>query len=104
MSLGCVFFKRIGFVQVYVRPAGSYVMDQLELRRVNFYPGQNNAVDILILIANFSIPTGLRSAEAALSNQKVLPFLFMGSKFAPFSHVSPSVPDLSSLNLGWILM
>lgn len=63
------------FLQVYVRPAGSYVMDQLELRRVYFYPGENNALDILILIANFSIPTGLRSAEATLSNQKVCFFL-----------------------------
>ncbi|KAL6969377.1 quinolinate synthase [Sarracenia purpurea var. burkii] len=56
-------------MQVFVRPAGSYVMDQLELRRVAVYPGVN-AADIVILVSNFSIPTGLRVAEAAISNQK----------------------------------
>lgn len=55
---------------MYVRPAGSYVMDRLELRRVIAYPGVN-AADIVILVGNFSIPTGLRAAEAVLSNQQV---------------------------------
>ena len=58
------------YMQVYVRPAGSYVMDRLELRRVTFYPGVNGA-DIVILVGNFGIPTGLRVAEAALSSQQV---------------------------------
>ncbi|KAL8157019.1 hypothetical protein AgCh_001936 [Apium graveolens] len=67
-------FRRIvhpdAVLSVYVRPAGSYVMDQLELRRVHCFPGQNDAADIIILIANFSVPTGLRAAEASLSNRK----------------------------------
>lgn len=67
-------FRRIvnpdALLSVYVRPAGSYVMDRLELRRVTFYPGVN-AADIVILIGNFSIPASLRVAESALSNQQV---------------------------------
>ncbi|CAK9136019.1 unnamed protein product [Ilex paraguariensis] len=66
-------FRRIvnpdALLSVYVRPAGSYVMDRLELRRITYYPGVN-AADIVILIGNFSVPTGLRAAEAALSNQQ----------------------------------
>ncbi|XP_059633665.1 chloroplast sensor kinase, chloroplastic [Cornus florida] len=66
-------FRRIvdpdALLSIYVRPAGSYVMDRLELRRVTFYPGVN-ATDIVILVGNFSIPTGLRAAEAFLSNQQ----------------------------------
>lgn len=56
-----------------MRPAGSYVMDRLELRRVTFYPGMNvpEAADIVILIGNFAMPTGLRAAEATLSNHLV---------------------------------
>ena len=57
-------------LQVFVRPSGSYVMDQLELRRVTVYPGVN-AADIVILFSNFSIPTGLRAAEDAISSQQV---------------------------------
>lgn len=58
--------------QVYVRPAGSYVMDRLELRRVTSHPvSKVNASDIVILVGNFNVPTGLRAAEAALSNQQV---------------------------------
>ena len=53
-----------------MRPAGSYVMDRLELRRVTVYPGRNVS-DILIVIGNFSIPTGLRVAEASLLKQQV---------------------------------
>lgn len=59
--------------QVYVRPAGSYVMDRLELRQVSSYPETaSNVPDLVILIGNFNVPTGLRAAEAALSNQEVL--------------------------------
>jgi len=57
-------------LQVYVRPAGSYVMDRLELQRVILHP-RVNATDLVILIGNFSIPAGLRIAEAALSRQEV---------------------------------
>ncbi|XVE92323.1 hypothetical protein REPUB_Repub01dG0086900 [Reevesia pubescens] len=67
-------FRRIvdpdAILSVYVRPAGSYVMDQLELRRVTSYPGVK-AADIVFLVGNFTVPTGLRSAEAALSSQQM---------------------------------
>ncbi|CAM8876689.1 unnamed protein product [Rhodiola kirilowii] len=67
-------FRRIvdcdALISVYVRPAGSYVMDRLELRRVAFYPSVETS-EIVILIGNFSIPSGLRVAEAALANQQV---------------------------------
>ncbi|XWS69091.1 hypothetical protein CRYUN_Cryun04dG0149600 [Craigia yunnanensis] len=67
-------FRRIvdpdAILSVYVRPAGSYVMDRLELRRVTSYPGIK-ASDIVILVGNFTVPTGLRAAEAALSSQQV---------------------------------
>lgn len=61
------------FVQVYVRPAGSYVMDRLELRRVALYPGdaEAEAEGIVILVGHFNIPAGLRAAEATLSNSQV---------------------------------
>lgn len=66
-------FRRIvdpeALLSVYVRPAGSYVMDRLELRRVTVYPGRNMA-DVVIVIGNFSIPTGLRAAEASLLKQQ----------------------------------
>ncbi|KVH88951.1 hypothetical protein Ccrd_024678 [Cynara cardunculus var. scolymus] len=66
-------FRRIvdpdALLSVYVRPAGSYVMDRLELRRVTIYPGRNVA-DIVIVIGNFSIATGLRAAEASLLKQE----------------------------------
>lgn len=54
-----------------MRPAGSYVMDRLELRRVVSYPVAKAAADIVILVGNFSVPTGLRAAEAELSSQPV---------------------------------
>ena len=57
-------------LQVYVRPAGSYVMDRLELRRVTLHP-RADAEDIVILVGHFTIPTGLRAAEATLSNLQV---------------------------------
>nr|XP_023929653.1 chloroplast sensor kinase, chloroplastic isoform X1 [Quercus suber] len=70
-------FRRIvhphALLSVYVRPAGSYVMDRLELRRITLYPGvdDDDVTDIVILVGNFSVPTGLRVAESALSNQQV---------------------------------
>ncbi|KAJ8758926.1 hypothetical protein K2173_002705 [Erythroxylum novogranatense] len=67
-------FRRVvnpdAVLSVYVRPAGSYVMDRLELRRITSYPGGNTA-EVVILVGNFNIPTGLRAAEAALSCQQV---------------------------------
>lgn len=45
-------------------------MDQLELRRITFYPGVHVA-DIVMLVANFSMPAGLRVAEAAISSKQV---------------------------------
>ncbi|KAM0940316.1 putative histidine kinase/HSP90-like ATPase superfamily [Dioscorea sansibarensis] len=60
-------------LSVFVRPAGSFVMNQLELRRVTLYPGYDKSenVDCVILVANFTLPAGLRSAEAALSKLQV---------------------------------
>ena len=60
-------------IKVYVRPAGSYIMDQLELRRVALYPGINNVPerDTVVLVGNFSISAGLRAAEAFLVKQQV---------------------------------
>lgn len=55
---------------MYVRPAGSYVMDRLELRRVTCHPGAKSS-DIVILVGSFSVATGFRAAEAVLSNHKV---------------------------------
>ncbi|CAH8386534.1 unnamed protein product [Eruca vesicaria subsp. sativa] len=67
-------FRRIvdpnAVLSVYVRPAGSYVMDRLELRRVTCYPNVNGG-DVVILVGNFGIPAGLRAAEASLSSQQV---------------------------------
>ncbi|KAL1207356.1 Chloroplast sensor kinase [Cardamine amara subsp. amara] len=67
-------FRRIvdpnALLSIYVRPAGSYVMDRLELRRVTCYPSVN-AGDVVILVGNFGIPAGLRAAEASLSSQQV---------------------------------
>ncbi|GAB2220453.1 hypothetical protein Drorol1_Dr00008104 [Drosera rotundifolia] len=56
-------------LSVYVRPAGSYTGDRLELRRVTFYPSLDGS-EIVILVGNFSIPAELRIAEAAISNQE----------------------------------
>ncbi|GJV08813.1 chloroplast sensor kinase, chloroplastic [Tanacetum coccineum] len=42
----------------------------LESHKVTVYPGRNVA-DILIVISNFSIPTGLRVAEASLLKQQL---------------------------------
>lgn len=47
-------------------------MDRLELRRITVFPeGVADVPDIVILVGNFGVPTGLRAAEAALSNQQV---------------------------------
>ncbi|KAH9614873.1 hypothetical protein KSS87_001174 [Heliosperma pusillum] len=66
-------FQRIvhpnSLLSVYVRPAGSYVMDRLELRRVTLYPSGDGS-DIVILVGNFNMPAGLRGAEAALSKKQ----------------------------------
>lgn len=89
-------------VQVYVRPAGSYVMDRLELRRVTFYPSRNSA-EIVILICNFSVTTGLRVAEAALSNQQVR--FLVDTKIVPTNLVfSLYFHDHSSFILRWRLI
>lgn len=42
-------------------------MDRLELRRITFYPSVH---DIVVLVGTFSIPAGLRVAEAAISSQQ----------------------------------
>ncbi|KAK8634183.1 hypothetical protein V6N13_015011 [Hibiscus sabdariffa] len=57
-------------LSIYVRPDGSYVMDQLELRRVTSYLGVK-AVDIVFLVGNFTIPAGLHIVEAVLSSQQM---------------------------------
>ncbi|KAL9241109.1 hypothetical protein vseg_015257 [Gypsophila vaccaria] len=66
-------FRRIvnpnALLSVYVRPAGSYVMDRLELRRVTLYPSGNGS-EIVILVGNFNMPAGLRSAEASLAKKQ----------------------------------
>lgn len=51
-------------------------MDRLELRRITLFPGvdDDDVTDIVILVGNFSVPTGLRVAESALSNQQVCSF------------------------------
>ncbi|RDX86296.1 Chloroplast sensor kinase, chloroplastic [Mucuna pruriens] len=69
-------FRRIvpeALLSVYVRPAGSYVMDRLELRRVALCPGdaESESESIVILVGHFNIPAGLRAAEATLSNLQV---------------------------------
>lgn len=63
-------------------------MDRLELRRITSYPGAN-ASDIVILVGTFNIPTGLRAAEAALSNQPVC---------SPFSLSSPLLCEIFLFN------
>ncbi|KAK9707453.1 hypothetical protein RND81_07G198400 [Saponaria officinalis] len=66
-------FRRIvnpnALLSVYVRPAGSYVMDRLELRRVTLYPSGNGS-EIVILVGNFNMPAGLRSTEASLAKKQ----------------------------------
>ncbi|KAL6854378.1 hypothetical protein ACP4OV_019281 [Aristida adscensionis] len=59
--------SRDAVLSVYVRPAGSYIMDELELRRVAIYPGINVPErDTVVLVGNFSVSAGLRTAEAFL--------------------------------------
>lgn len=50
-------------------------MDRLELRRITFYPDVN-VDDIVVLIGNFSIPAGLRVAEAAISSKQARCLVF----------------------------
>ncbi|CAI9093034.1 OLC1v1028435C1 [Oldenlandia corymbosa var. corymbosa] len=80
-------FRRIvhpdAILSVYVRPAGSYVMDQLELRRTTVYPSVDNAADIVILVGNFRITAGLRTVEAALSSGHAEFFPELGSVVFP---------------------
>ncbi|CAJ2677132.1 unnamed protein product [Trifolium pratense] len=70
-------FRRIvpeSFLSVYVRPAGSYVMDRLELQRVALYPGgdaESDSDGIVILVAHFNVPAGLRATETILSELQV---------------------------------
>lgn len=56
-----------------MRPAGSYIVDQLELRRVALYPGINDIPerDTVVIVGNFSISAGLRVAEGFLVKQQV---------------------------------
>lgn len=57
-----------------MRPAGSYVMDQLELRRVVLYPGvdgDESETSKSVIIVNFGIPASLRAIEASLSSKQV---------------------------------
>ncbi|GER25352.1 chloroplast sensor kinase [Striga asiatica] len=67
---------------VYVRPAGSYVMDRLELRCITSHPG-GQAADIVVLIGNFSMPAGLRVAEASISRQQAEFFPELGAVVLP---------------------
>ncbi|KAL3835617.1 hypothetical protein ACJIZ3_010353 [Penstemon smallii] len=79
-------FRRIvdpdALLSVYVRPAGSYVMDRLELRRITCYPGVH-AADIVVLVSNFSMPAGLRVAEAAITSQQAEYFPDLGAVVFP---------------------
>ncbi|KAE8719604.1 Chloroplast sensor kinase [Hibiscus syriacus] len=70
IDIFCRIVDNDAVLSVYIRPAGSYVMDQLELRRVTSYPGVK-AVEIVFLVGNFTVPAGLRDAEAALSSQQM---------------------------------
>ncbi|KAL6623096.1 hypothetical protein ACP70R_032975 [Stipagrostis hirtigluma subsp. patula] len=64
--------SRDAVLSVYVRPAGSYIMDEMELRRVALYPGINVPErDTVVLVGNFSIAAGLRAAEAFLVKQQM---------------------------------
>ncbi|PKA62064.1 hypothetical protein AXF42_Ash018289 [Apostasia shenzhenica] len=60
-------------LSVYVRPAGSYVMDRLELHRITCSPGVEvlEGEECVILVGNFAIPAGLHAAEIAISKQEV---------------------------------
>uniref|UniRef100_A0A0E0MLJ7 Histidine kinase domain-containing protein n=1 Tax=Oryza punctata TaxID=4537 RepID=A0A0E0MLJ7_ORYPU len=67
-----VVVSRDAVLSVYVRPAGSYIMDQLELRRVALYPETNvSKGDTVMLVGNFTISAGLRAAEAFLVKRQM---------------------------------
>ncbi|TVU51613.1 hypothetical protein EJB05_03053 [Eragrostis curvula] len=79
-----VVVSRDAVLSVYVRPAGSYIMDQLELRRVAFYPGTSVPErDIVALVGNFSISAGLRAAEAYLVKQQMEVITELGAVVLP---------------------
>ncbi|EPS63646.1 chloroplast sensor kinase, partial [Genlisea aurea] len=79
-------FRRIveprAFLSVYVRPSDSYVMDRLELRRINFYQSVPGA-DIVVLVGNFCVPAGLRVSEAEISRKQVEFFPELGAVVFP---------------------
>ncbi|KAF3790174.1 Chloroplast sensor kinase [Nymphaea thermarum] len=70
-------FRRLvhedAILSVYVRPAGSYVMDRLELWRVTLHTRMkmSEESDIVVLIGKFCLPAGLRSVEAAMAVQLI---------------------------------
>ncbi|KAF0889779.1 hypothetical protein E2562_031458, partial [Oryza meyeriana var. granulata] len=67
-----VVVSRDAVLSVYVRPAGSYIMDQLELRRVALYPETNvSKRETVMLVGNFTISAGLRAAEAFLVKRQM---------------------------------
>lgn len=64
--------SRDAVLSVYVRPAGSYIMDQLELRRVALHPEINVPErETVMLVGNSSISAGLRAAEAFLVKRQM---------------------------------
>ncbi|CAN6447817.1 unnamed protein product [Victoria cruziana] len=70
-------FRRLvhedAILSVYVRPAGSYVMDRLELWRVTLHTTMNMAEEpeVVVLIGKFCLPAGLREVEAAMAAQLI---------------------------------
>uniref|UniRef100_A0A0D9XYQ1 Histidine kinase/HSP90-like ATPase domain-containing protein n=1 Tax=Leersia perrieri TaxID=77586 RepID=A0A0D9XYQ1_9ORYZ len=67
-----VVVSRDAVLSVYVRPAGSYIMDQLELRRVALYPETNVPKrETVMVVGNFTISAGLRATEAFLVKRQM---------------------------------
>lgn len=73
LSLCANIIRKDTILSLYIRPAGSYVTDQLELRQAAIYPGQELAEqdDILVLVGTFGTQASLRSAEAAFAERQV---------------------------------
>lgn len=73
LSLCANIVRKDTVISLYIRPAGSYVTDQLELRQAIIYPGQELAEqdDILVLVGTFGTQATLRSAEAAFAERQV---------------------------------
>lgn len=73
LSLCANIVRKDTVLSLYIRPAGSYVTDQLELRQAVIYPGQEVAEqdDILVLVGTFGTQASLRSAEAAFAEREV---------------------------------